>query len=184
MNMVCPKRFCTEFCFTFAKLNQGLKVIMLEHINNLSEEEKNIIIHSPMYVSVLIAGADGEVNDIERKRIIELIHTKTFSEKYELRELYQTLDHDAAHELRELIAELPHDKVERNQILIEKLARLNKIFPKLEHRFQIHLYKSLRQFAHYIANAEGGFWRVGAVKHAENEYIKLPMIDNPEEAED
>lgn len=154
---------------------------MLEHINNLKAEEKDIIIHSPMYVSVLIAGADGEVNDAERKRILELIHTKTFSEKYELRELYQTLDHDAAHELRELIAALPHDRNERNQFLVDKLAKLNTIFPKLEHRFQIQLYKSLRQFAHYIAHAEGGFWSVGAVKHAEQEYMKLPMIINPEE---
>ena len=154
---------------------------MLEHIHNLSEEEKNIIIHSPMYVSVLIAGADGEVNDTEKKRILELIHTKTFSEKYDLRELYRTLDHDAAHELRELIASLPEEKTARNQYLIELLSRLNHIMPKLEHRFQVHLYKSLRQFAHYIAHAEGGFWRVGAVKHAEQEFMKLPMINNPEE---
>lgn len=157
---------------------------MLEHINNLTQEEKNIILHSPMYVSVLIAGADGEVNDTEKKRILELIHTKTFSEKYELRELYQTLDHDAANELREMIASLPEDREERNQYLSDTLARLNRIFPKLEHRFQVQLYKSLRQFAHYIANAEGGFWAVGAVKNAENGYIKLPMINNPEESED
>ena len=153
---------------------------MLEHINNLTEEEKNIIIHSPMYVSVLIAGADGEVNDTEKHRILELIHTKTFSEKYELKELYQTLDHDAAHELRTLLAELPEDKNERNQKLTALLSRLNSIMPKLEHRFQVQLYKSLRQFAHYIAHAEGGFWRVGAVKHAEQEFIKLPMIQDPE----
>ena len=45
---------------------------MLEHIQNLSEEEKNIIIHSPLYVSVLIAGADGDVTSGEKKRILEL----------------------------------------------------------------------------------------------------------------
>ncbi|MBS3914946.1 MAG: hypothetical protein KG003_10625 [Bacteroidetes bacterium] len=154
---------------------------MLEHINNLKDEEKDIIIHSPLYVSLLIAGADGEVNDTEKKRILELIHTKTFSEKYELRDLYKTLDHDAAHELRELISVLPQEKSERNEFLIQKLSRLNHIFPKLEHRFQVQLYKSLRQFAHYIAHAEGGFWSVGAVKHAEQEYLKLPMIHDPEE---
>lgn len=137
-----------------------------------------------MYVSLLIAGADGDINDKEKHRILELIHTKTFSEKYELKELYQTLDHDAAHELRQMIASLPESKNERNQILIDKLSQLNKIMPKLEHRFQIHLYKSLRQFAHYIAHSDGGFWRVGAVKHAENEFLKLPMIQNPEDSED
>lgn len=157
---------------------------MLEHINTLTDQEKDIIIHSPMYVSVLIAGADGDITDGEKHRILELIHTKTFSEKYELKELYQTLDHDAGHELRQLLAELPEDKDERSRILSDKLARLNQIMPKLEHRFQIHLYKSLRQFAHYIAHADGGFWGVGAVKHSENEFLKLPMIQDPEEAED
>jgi hypothetical protein len=168
--------------FYFREGKSRYLVTMLEHIHNLTEEEKNIIIHSPMYVSVLIAGSDGEVNDTEKKRILELIHTKTFSEKYELRELYKTLDHDSAHELRELIASLPDEKVARNEFLVNMLSRLNHIMPKLEHRFQVHLYKSLRQFAHYIAHAEGGFWRVGAIKHAEQEYIKLPMINDPEEA--
>ncbi len=157
---------------------------MLEHINNLKSEEKEIIIHSPMYVSILVAGADGEITDGEKQRILQLIHTKTFSEKYELKELYQSLDADAPKELRELIAELPEDKDERNQYLSDMLARLNQIMPKLEHRFQMQLYKSLRQFAHYIAHAEGGFWSVGAVKHAENQYIKLPMINDPELAEE
>lgn len=157
---------------------------MLEHINNLTAEEKDIIIHSPMYVSVLIAGADGDISDQEKQRILELIHTKTFSEKYELKELYQTLDHDAGQGLRETLASLPEDRDERSTILGNKLARLNTIMPKLERRFQIHLYKSLRQFAHYIATADGGFWGVGAVKHSENEFLKLPMINDPEEAED
>lgn len=156
---------------------------MFEHITNLTESEKNLILHAPMYVSVLIAGADGEINDTEKHKILELIHTKTFSEKYELREIYQSLDLDAAHELRELIATLPQDKEERNQKLSDTLAGLNKVLPKLEHRFQVQFYKSLRQFAHYIATADGGFWGVGALKHAEEEFVKLPMIQNPQEAE-
>lgn len=156
---------------------------MLEHITNLSQEEKNLILHAPMYVSVLIAGADGEINETEKHRILELIHTKTFSEKYELRELYQTLDSGAQLELRELIAALPEDRDERNQYLSDMLARLNTVLPKLEHRFQLHFYKSLRQFAHYIATADGGFWGVGTVKYSEAEYVKLPMIHNPGEQE-
>jgi len=157
---------------------------MLEHITNLTEKEKNLILHAPMYVSILIAGADGEINDTEKHRILELIHTKTFSEKYELKELYKTLDIDAAHELRQLIAALPDETVERNNYLSDLLAGLNNILPKLEHRFQVQFYKSLRQFAHYIATADGGFWGLGNVKHSEAEFLKLPMIQNPEENQD
>ena len=156
---------------------------MLEHIQNLTTEEKNIILHSPMYVSILIAGADGEIHDAEKKRILELIHTKVFSEKYELRELYKTLDEQAADELRHVIAELPEDTEQRTEKLTNLLSRLNKIFPKLEHRFQVQLYKSLKQFAHYIAHAEGGFWGVGAIGHNQKELVKLSMINDPENQE-
>lgn len=154
---------------------------MLEHIHNLKPEEKDLIIHSPLYVSVLIAGADGEIHDAEKQRTLQLIHTKTFSEKYDLKELYKTLDHDADTELRRLIAELPADRDARIQAVTAQLEKLNHIMPKLEHRFQIHLYKSLRQFAHYISHAEGGFWGIGTKTHLEADLVKLPMINNPEE---
>lgn len=154
---------------------------MLEHIHNLKPEEKDLIIHSPLYVSLLIAGADGEIHDAEKQRTLELIHTKTFSEKYELKELYATLEHDAEADMRRLIAELPTDKMERINALTAKLEQLNHIMPKLEHRFQVHLYKSLRQFAHYISNADGGFWGIGSKTHLEKDLVKLPMINNPEQ---
>lgn len=167
------------FFFTFAKVIKPNQLPMLEHIQNLSEKEKDLIIHSPMYVSLLIAGADGEIHDAEKHRMLQLIHTKTFSEKYDLRELYKTLDHDAEHELRKIVATLPSDKKERTEMLTGILSGLNSILPKLEHQFQVHLYKSLKQFAHYISHAEGGFWKVGAVNHLQQELMKLPMIKDP-----
>ncbi len=152
---------------------------MLEHIHNLKPEEKDLLIHCPLYVSILIAGADGEIHDAEKQRTLELIHTKTFSEKYELKALYIELEHDAEHELRRLIAELPKERDERIQAITEQLEKLNHILPKLEHRFQVHFYNSLRQFAHFVSRAEGGFWGIGAKTHLEKDLVKLPMINNP-----
>jgi tellurite resistance protein len=51
---------------------------MLDHIHHLSEEEKNLVLQAPVYVSLLIAGADGHVQLEEQQRILELVHTKTF----------------------------------------------------------------------------------------------------------
>jgi uncharacterized tellurite resistance protein B-like protein len=152
---------------------------MLEHIHNLKPHEKDLIIHSPLYVSILIAGADGEIHETERQRTIQLIHTKTFSEKYDLKELYQTLDHDADEELRKIIAELPTERDARIAAVSAKLETLNHIMPKLEHHFQVHLYNSLRNFAHHISRAEDGFWGIGAKTHLEKDLVKLPMINNP-----
>lgn len=152
---------------------------MLEHIKNLSENEKNLVLNAPLYVTVLVAGADGEISGDEKNRAIELIHTKTFSESYELREIYQQLDYKSSDELRKLIAALPESTQERNQYLSDLLAELNGVFPKLEPHFAKQLYKSLKEFAHYIATAEGGFWGVGSVSPAERAVVKLPMLQDP-----
>jgi tellurite resistance protein len=155
---------------------------MLNHILNLSDEEKALILNAPLYVSLLIAGADGHIDSDEKNRAIELIHTKTFSERYELREMYKTLDHNAAEEIRKMIAALPENTDERNKFLSDMLARLNNLFPKLDQSFAISLYENLRQFAHYVATSDGGWWGVGSVGPAEKVYVKLPMLNNPAES--
>lgn len=152
---------------------------MLNQFTSLSQAEKDLILHAPLYVSVLIAGADGNINTDEKNRILELIHTKTFSERYELRELYKELDHDAAAELRQLIATVPNNTEERNALLSDKIAGLNKIFTKVDHAFAVQLYNSLKEFASYVATADGGWWGIGAVTAAEKDLIKLPMLENP-----
>lgn len=152
---------------------------MLDHIHHLSEEEKNLVLQAPVYVSLLIAGADSHIQQEEQKRILELVHTKTFSEHYELRELYATLNHDLAEHLRQMMAALPEDTNERQAMLSGLLGRLNHIFPQLEKHFARRLYKNLREFAHYIAHADGGFWGISAVSDAEQQWIKLPMLEEP-----
>jgi hypothetical protein len=155
---------------------------MLNHIQNLSDEEKVLILNAPLYVSLLIAGADGHIDSDEKNRTLELIHTKTFSERYELRELYKTLDHNAAEEMRKMIAALPENTEERNNYLSDMLSKLNVVFPKLDSAFAISLYENLRQFAHYVATADGGWWGVGAIGAAEKAFVKLPMLNNPAES--
>ena len=155
---------------------------MLNHIQNLTEEEKELILNAPLFVSLLIAGADGNIDSDEKNRALELIHTKTFSERYELREMYKTLDRNAADEMRDMLAALPENTEERNQHLSDMLSRLNDIFPKLDASFAISLYENLRQFAHYVATAEGGWWGVGSIGTAEKVFVKLPMLNNPAEA--
>ncbi len=152
---------------------------MFEHIKSLSEDEKELVLNAPFYVSALIAGADGDISNAETKRIAELIHIKTFSEKYELRELYKTLDHDVAQEFRKLLATMPEGRTERNEFLVDKLTRLNKVFPKLEPYFAVRLYKNLREFADYVGHVDGGFWGIGSMTTIERGYVKLPMLQDP-----
>ena len=154
---------------------------MLDNLTQLEKEEKDLLIVAPNLVSALIGGADGNFSDDEIERAAEVIHIKTFSEKHEhIREIYDLLDHeDTKKDFVALMVSLPKNTEERNNYLVGRLTGLNNILPKLSYSFAIRYYKSLRQIAHLIANADGGFWGIGSVHEAEKVFIKLPMINEP-----
>jgi len=152
---------------------------MLNFIKHLTADEQQIVTQSPIYVSLLIAGSDGHFDTDEKKRMVELIHTKTFSEKFELQTLYKQLEVNAEEQIREMIASLPENLEERTKILSDQISRLNDIFPKMEFSIAHQLYESLKQFAVYIATADGGWWGMSPISTAEKTYIKLPMLNAP-----
>ncbi|MBM3919907.1 MAG: hypothetical protein FJ347_01615 [Sphingomonadales bacterium] len=152
---------------------------MLYFIKHLTADEQQIVTNSPLYVSLLIAGADGNFDTDEKKRIVELVHIKTFTERFELQNLYKNLNNDSEEQIRNMISSLPENTDERNTILSELIARLNDIFPKLDASFSVQLYSSLRQFAVYISTADGGWWGISAVSDAEKAFVKLPMLNPP-----
>lgn len=152
---------------------------MLKNLVQLKEDEKQLMIDAPLYVSILLAGADGDVNNYEKKRTLELVHVKTYSETLALRDLYHEVEVDAKHRLNELLATMPETANERNEHISAILEKINLILPKLEFHFAHRFYKSLRDFAHYVAETDGGFWSVGSVGEAEKKWVKLPMIMEP-----
>ena len=156
---------------------------MSNHIAHLSESEKELVRLSPLYVSALIAGADGDFSSDEKQRVFELVHIKTYSEKFGLKDLYTDLDANVEQDLRTLIAQLPEAQVERNDYLVEKITALNPILEKVEYSYSHSLYRSLREFAHYIANVDGGFWGMGSVSKAEEEFLTLDMLNEPQKPE-
>jgi len=157
---------------------------MLDNLTQLDKEEKDLLIVAPSLVAALIGGADGEFSDDEIERAAEVIHIKTFSEKHEhVREIYELLDHESTEQdMVSLMVSLPKDTKERNSYLTERLSSVNAILPKLNYAFSKRYYKSLRQIAHLVANADGGFWGIGSIHEAEKEFVKLPMINEPEKS--
>ncbi len=157
---------------------------MLEFLNPLNPEEKHLLLEAPLYVSALIAGADGHINSEEKRRTLELVHTKTFSEKFGVRDIYRELDLHTSEHFDRLVNGLPEETTERQEFLSEKLAGLNTVLGKLNYSFAHRYYKSLREFAFYIATAEGGFWGINSVNNAEGHWVKLPMISEPQHNEE
>lgn len=152
---------------------------MLYHISKLHRDEQELVKKAPLLVSILVAGADGEVDDAEIERTVSLIHTKAFSETSDIRHLYKEIDHDVELKLKEILSQLPKEMVEREKVLTEELKGLNVIFTKLESHLAIDLYKSLKNFGLRVAQTSGGVFGMNTVKYHEGEMAKLPMLNDP-----
>lgn len=153
---------------------------MLYHISKLHRDEQELIKKAPLLVSILVAGADGQVDSEEIEKSVKLIHIKSFSEASDIRHLYREIDHDVEAGLNALLKELPTDAAEREKRVSEQLAGLNPILAKLDSLIATDFYNSLRSFALHVAQTSGGFFGMMQLNHHEKEVVKLPMINEPE----
>ena|SRR5690606_41613550 len=152
---------------------------MLYQLEKLNEEEKELVLNAPAYITILIAGADNDITEAEIRRSLQLVHVKTYSESLEIRDLYQEIDHDFESRLNNLIDELPKTLEEREKVLIEELSKLNRIFHLIDERLSHKYYLSLLSFSAYIARAAGGVFGIDRVSFREEKFVHLPMIEDP-----
>lgn len=155
---------------------------MLYQLEKLNKEEKELVLNAPAYITILIAGADDDITDIEIKRSLELVHIKTYSESIDVRDLYEKIDTNFETRLNDLIHALPSTLAERETAVIEALSKLNAIFHKMDERVSHKYYLSLLNFSAFIARAAGGVFGIERVSFREEKFVKLPMIKDPNPA--
>ena len=152
---------------------------MIPEYEQLNEEEKDFMCSLPIYVSILIAGADGKIDRQEIKKAVTFTNLKTKKARKELIEYYQNINKDFEDKLKMTIANLPSDIKKREKHLIEEISRANDIFPKMEKVFTSKLYLSLKDIAKGIAEASGGVFGYMSVGYEESRLIDLKMIKDP-----
>jgi len=152
---------------------------MLYHISKLHHDEQELVKKAPLLVSILIANADGIIEQEEIERAVNLIHTKAFSEASDIRHLYKEIDHDVESSLNAILKGLPTDAEEREKRVSEELSGLNAIMDKLDPAVARDFYLSITNFALYVAQTTGGILGMLKVNYHEKELIKLPMLIKP-----
>ncbi|MFY0600635.1 MAG: hypothetical protein JXR03_13265 [Cyclobacteriaceae bacterium] len=152
---------------------------MIEEFKDLREDEISVLLKSPVYVAILIAGADGNIDKSERQEAIELSKSKQLRARERLVEYYKLVGNDFEKHFNELIEELPDDAESRNPVITTELRKLNFIFPKIDKNFSIALYSSLKDLAKKIAEASGGVLGYLSVSYEESKLVELGMIKNP-----
>lgn len=150
---------------------------MPKELESLTPAEQQILMDAVPYITILIAGADGEIDLKEVQWAEKLTKIRAFSYEEDLRPFYKKVGITYEDRLHELMDKLPKDRESRNAIVYEELAKLNQILPKLDHFYARHYYLSLKSFADHVAHASGGVMGWLSVGFEEHKVVDLPMID-------
>ena len=152
---------------------------MIPQFEDLNQEESELMYSLPIYVSVLIAGADGKIDSMEIKKAVSLADLKKKKARKDLLDYYNHVNTDYEDKIKMTIANLPLGHKEREKILIDNLSKANDIFLKVDKAFAIKLYASLKETAKHIAEASGGVFGYMSVGYEESRLIDLKMIKDP-----
>ena len=152
---------------------------MIKEFENLREEEIDVLLTAPVYVAILIAGADGNIDKSERKEAIDVAHSKQSRAREQLVDYYKLVGDSFEVKFNKLIDELPENAEERNKVLTAELRKLNFILPKIDKNFGVKLHASLKELAKKIAEASGGVLGYLSVSYEESKLIELQMIKEP-----
>lgn len=160
----------------------------MKFFETLTQEELLHLENAIPQIAVLIAGADGKIDNEEKAWANKLTEIRSYAGNKVLHDFYEDIHINFLIKFNDLVKSLPTNTEERQTELASNLSHLNPILAKLDPRVAYHLYDSYLTFARSIAEATGGFLRFGTVSKAEKDWIELPMItpvpEPPREAEE
>lgn len=151
---------------------------MIHEFKNLTEEESNLMLMTPAFVTLLIAGAEGNIDEKEIDWGTKITHFRA-NEHSIIQNYYLETDKNFNETLKKLIEVMPKDVKERSDRINGELKKLNRIFPKLDPEFSKVFYNSLLSLSKHVAKASGGLWGFGSISPEEKKYLDLHVIDPP-----
>jgi len=152
---------------------------MIQEFNSLSSEETDLMYKAPFLIIILIAGADDKIDKQEMKQALAISKLKLKRARRDLVEYYNEMGQDFEDKLKIFIHDLPKDTDERNEEISTELAKLNDILPKLDKKFAINYYESMKDWAVKIAESSGGVFGFMSVGYEESKVLDLKMIKDP-----
>ena len=155
---------------------------MIYELEPLNKEDKELIMKTPAFIAVLMAGADNDIDPQEVNRAVELVNVKTFSEKQDLQTYYQEVEKTIERDINSIIDALPKTAEERNPIISDELAKLNHALGKIKASYAHDLYKSWKGYAGSVARSWGGIMGINSVSNHEEKWVNLPMLNEPAQA--
>lgn len=152
---------------------------MIEEFDGLTPEEQDVLNNIPVWITILIAGADNKIDKKEIKEALSITALKKKRARKELLEYYNAISKKFESNLNGYLTLLPEEKDERAKLLIKNISRINPIIGKLDHSFAVQLYESLKDLAKRVAQASGGVMGFLSIGYEESKLVELKMIKDP-----
>jgi len=145
--------------------------------NNINAIEQQDLKDAIAWITVLIAGADGNIDTSELDWASKLTNIRSYSYAEDLKAYYASVGEEFESDVKSLINNLPEAVEDRTKTLSVKLASLNSILCKMDNGIAFKLYESYLSFAEHVAKASGGFLRFATVSKEEKSLMHLEMIN-------
>ncbi|MBY5957109.1 hypothetical protein KUV50_03105 [Membranicola marinus] len=150
---------------------------MIEEFKGISESEYENLKNAISYITVLIAGADGTIEDHETDWAAKVTDIRSYNLPRRLSTFYKEAGETFQEDVEFWVNKFNEDADSTMKELKFRLANLNDVFAKLDdHQLAYELYLSFRSFARHVARSTGGFLGWGAIGPEEDELIGLTMI--------
>ncbi len=151
----------------------------MEDLQELNEEELGTLYNAPVWVTLLIAGADSQIEKKEIEEAVSITNLKKKRARKDLIEYYTEVSKNFETNLKGHLALLPEDTKEQAEILIGNLEKLNPILAKIDYSFAVQFYESLKDLANKVAQASGGVMGFLTIGYEESKLVGLKMINKP-----
>ena len=153
---------------------------MISEFEGLSEAEVKLMNKAPILVVALIGGADGKIDNKELNKAVDLVSLKQSRARPTLVEYYKAIATDFEKNLREFVVNLATGSAEDNVAnMTQELEQVNPILAKIDNRFAVSFYASMKDIAKQVAEASGGFLGYGRMGYEETKAARLEMLNDP-----
>lgn len=160
-------------------MDQKLSALSVEAIAKLKDAHA--------YITILIAGADGNIDKNELAWAEKIVQIRTYTGDEGMQEFHDQVNAELPGKIKAFMASLPSDIQARSQIVSDKLSELNPILASLDPSTGAYLYKGYLSLASRIAKASGGILSFFSIGPEEKKWMGLPMLTpieyDPEEEE-
>ena len=151
---------------------------MIPEFGRLSNSEAELMLKSPLLVCILIAGADGEIDNKEVNTALAIARDHHRVQSV-LNRYFEEMSADFEDKLKILIQSYSYNAAQRTETISQELGNLNLLWPKLTPEFSAAYYAMLRDLALRIATSSGGIWGMRKISPEEERLLRLPMLVEP-----